>query len=321
MENITKLAPKEYLIKSGAAIQKAYEYAEQSKSCNTRKAYSSDWKHFNQWCIANTVIPLPAASEDLILYVTIFAGTLKVSTLSRRLTAIAEAHRVAGFKSPLENETLQMVWKGIRRTKGIHQQGKMPLMTDDLRTVLSNFRADIKGIRDRALLLLGFSGGFRRSELVALNVSDLQFVTEGVMITIQRSKSDQEGAGMYKAIPFGSSPELCPVRALQAWLRASAICEGPLFRSIGKSGRLHSERLSDKAVALVIKDVAQSKGLNVAKYSGHSLRSGFVTQAAQNGASDQDIMNTTGHKSRAMVSRYTRSIDAWKNNAAARLGL
>lgn len=299
----------------------ASEYALHSKSDNTIRAYQSDWKHFTLWCESNGFNPLPASGQVLALYLTAFAHILKVATLSRHLCSIGEAHRTAKLASPTESTEAKLVWQGIRREIGVKQTAKSPILTDDLRRAFASFRQDLKGRRDHALLLLGFATACRRSEIVALDVSDLQFVPEGIMLTIRHSKTDQESQGQLKAVPFGSSPELCPVRATQDWLSLSGISEGALFRTIGKGNRLLSTRLSDKAVSLIVKDLIEKQGGNSEGYSGHSLRSGFITQSSKNGASDYEIMAQSGHKSRAMISRYVRSVSIWQNNSVTRLGL
>ena len=302
-------------------MAKAFQYAKQSKSDNTRKAYSSDWVHFSEWCNSNGFQSLPATFDTLAIYLTAYAEILKVATLSRHLASIGEAHRTAGLPSPTESKEVKLVWQGIRRTKGVKQEVKLPIMTDDLRKAFVSFRKDLKGLRDRSLLLLGYTGAFRRSELVSLDVSDLQFVPEGITVTLRHSKTDQEGEGMVKAIPYSSSLELCPVRSLQEWLRASGITQGALFRSMGKGNRLLTTRLSDRSVALVVKALIELQGGDSEKYSGHSLRAGFVSEAAKQGANDHEIMKQTGHHSREMVSRYVRHISVWQQNAATRLGL
>ena len=302
-------------------MEKAFSYAEMSKAANTRKAYSSDWKHFIVWCTANGVSSLPAPKEAIALYLTQFAELLKIATLARRLAAISEAHRVAGFDSPVPDSQVQLVWKGIRRAKGVHQNAKHPILTNDLLVVFADFKANPIYIRDRALLLLGFSGAFRRSELISLNRRDLSFVKEGIVIRLKHSKTDQEGVGEEKAIPFGSNPELCPVRALMAWMEASKEVLEPLFVSIKKGSKITSKRLSAKAVSLIVKSRLEKAGIHAEEFSGHSLRSGFATQAALNGASDRAIMQQTKHKTRSMIDRYVRISSIWTENGATKLGL
>jgi integrase len=180
---------------------------------------------------------------------------------------------------------------------------------------------NLRGIRDRALLLVGFAGAFRRSELVALDVADVALTPEGLLLTLRRSKTDQEGAGRQVAIPFGSRAETCPVRALRAWLDATAITEGPVFRWVHGRRSVSSMRLTGQSIALVVKKYAAAAGLNVADFSGHSLRAGFVTSAARAGEPERRIMRQTGHKSIEMVLRYVRQANAFTDNAALSLGL
>lgn len=297
-------------------------YVIQSKAKNTVRAYKSDWRHFEIWCCQRGLSSLPSSSAVVAMYITSFANDLSVGTLSRRITTIRETHLAADLEPEFMSDArLKALWEGIKRTKGVAQHGKAPLLSDDIRQLIATLPGGIQGLRNRALILFGYSGAFRRSELVALNLSDLKSTANGIEVTIRRSKTDQEGAGMLKAIPYGSSPELCPVRALQAWIGALGRIEGAVFVRIGKGGHLTSDRLSDRSVALIIKQSVRLAGMKDAEFAGHSLRSGFVTQAALSGASDREIMNQTGHKTRTMVDRYVRHISIWQNNAAMRLGL
>jgi integrase len=210
---------------------------------------------------------------------------------------------------------------GVRRAKGTASQPKTPALTGDIIKMLGGLPDGLLGIRDRALLLIGFAGAFRRSELVGLNTGDLEFATEGLVITLRRSKGDQEGQGRKLAIPHGTSASTCPVRALKSWLEAASITEGPVFRSVNRHGQVQPRRLSGYAVALVVKRYADVAGLDPARYAGHSLRSGLATSAAIAGASERSIMNQTGHRSTAMVRRYIRDGNLFRDNAAGRLGL
>ena len=322
MKSLTIAEPRPSgLIIHSNVVERAKEYAEASKSCNTRKAYTNDWKQFRIWCEANEITTLPAQPNAVAMYITILTDTHKISSISRKLAAIGEAHRTAGFVSPTEDKDVQMIWKGIRRSKGIAKTEKKPILSDDLRIALENLPHNLHSVRDRALLLLGFVGAFRRSELVALNRTDLAFTKEGIVVHLKRSKTNQEGAGEEKAIPYSSTPSLCSVRALLAWIEATPDITEPLFVSIGKGEKVHPDRLSDKAVALIVKQRLGSLGKEIGDYSGHSLRAGFVTQAALNGASDRQIMAQTKHRSRAMIDRYVRVATVWQDNAATSLGL
>jgi integrase len=211
--------------------------------------------------------------------------------------------------------------RGIKRVHGTAPNQKAPVLTEDLRLMLRHTPAGMIGIRDRALLLVGFAGAFRRSELVSLDCAGLAFTSEGMLIKLRRSKTDQEGQGRQIALPFGSNSSTCPVAAMRAWLEAAAITEGPVFRSIQKGGRVHAKRLSDKGVALIVKRYAAAAGLDAATFSGHSLRAGLVTSAARAGVPERVIMRQTGHKSIDMVLKYVRQANAFSENAVNALGL
>lgn len=301
--------------------ESARQFLQNAKAANTRRAYRSDWGHFEAWCAAHGELPLPAAENTLVLYFTDLAASHKTSTLARRVSAISQAHLAAGFESPTRTAVLRNLLAGIRRSKGTAPAVKTPVLTEDLRLMVQAIPESLLGCRDRALLLLGFAGGFRRSELVALDCEDLEPSREGVIVTIRRSKTDQEGQGRRIGIPLGSLPT-CPVRSLEKWMEAAGIASGPLFRPVNRHGRVGSARLSDKAVALVVKRWAEAAGLDKEHYAGHSLRAGLATSAARNGASERAIMRQTGHKSEAMVRKYIREGEVFgADNAASKTGL
>jgi integrase len=211
--------------------------------------------------------------------------------------------------------------KGIRRTKGTAPTQKAAALTDDIRAILESKDAGLIGLRDRALILLGFAGAFRRSELVGLDIADCVFSKDGLTVTLRRSKTDQAGAGRKVGIPYGSNPETCPVRAMQDWIEQAGISGGPLFRSINRHGRIQPGGLSGGDVARVVKKLADRAGLDASKYAGHSLRAGHATSAAIAGASERSIMNQTGHRSVQMVRRYIRDGSLFRENSAGKLGL
>ncbi len=304
-----------------AITDKTAEYMSSAKAHNTLKAYQKDWQDFSLFCLETGLDALPASPDTLITYLTARADTHKVSTLERRIASISQAHQAAGLPTPTGDMQVRVLMQGIRRVKGTAQRGKSPAVTSDIKAMVNVLPDNLLGIRDRALLLLGFSGGFRRSELVALDVENLNFTREGLIVTIMKSKTDQEAAGRCIGIPYGSHIESCPVRSLQLWLEASGIEVGPLFRSVNRHGNLQEGRLSDKAVALIVKRTAEAAGLDSSKYSGHSLRAGLATSAAAAGVSERAIMAQTGHKSEAMVRRYIREGSLFLNNAACSLGL
>jgi site-specific recombinase XerD len=315
------------LVRNGNLVQplatKAKDYVTNSKAANTRKAYRSDWTCFTSFCESAGLHPLPALPETIALYITYLAVQkgYKVSTISRRIASISQAHQVAGWESPTKEAIVQNTMAGIKREKGVSTKGAAPIFTEDLRRMVATLPESLLGIRDRALLLLGFAGAFRRSELVSLNVSDVEETPEGLLVHLRKSKTDQEGKGQLKAICYGSNPVTCPVRALKAWLEASSITEGPLFRAIDRHGNIQQGKLSGEAVSLIIKRAAEAAGMDPANYSGHSLRAGFCTTAAKNGESSRAIMKQTGHTSETTVSRYIRLANAFQDNAVVGLGL
>lgn len=301
---------------------RAKEYIGQAKAANTIKAYRSDWNHFVAWCQDQGLDSLPATPQTVALYLTALAEAgRKASTLQRRLSSISQAHQAAGYPSPTHDIQVRTVWAGIRRVRGTKQEQVAPIVTEDLRAMIDALPDNLSGLRDRALLLVGFICALRRSELVSLDVEDLRPTPEGLVATLRRSKTDQEGQGEEKALPYGSSPATCPVRAVQAWLKASGITAGPLFRSVNRHGQVGSSRLSDRAVANIIKRAAEGAGLDPALYSGHSLRAGFATSAARAGAEERDIASVTGHKSERILRRYIRQGLLFRNPALYVVGL
>ena len=304
-----------------ALAEEAHAYTQDLHAANTTRAYRADWADFTAWCAAHQLTPLPAPPTTVALYLTDRAKTCKASTLARRLCAIAGAHKEAGALSPTTDSTVRLILSGIRRAKGTKQEGKVPTLTPELRTMVEALPDTLLGRRDRALLLLGFAGAFRRSELVALDVGDVEQKTEGLVVTLRRSKTDQEGEGRKIGIPYGAYPLSCPVRALLTWTAAAGIAGGPLFRRFDRHGRLLPLRLSDKAVARIVQRRAAAVGLDPKKYGGHSLRAGLATAAAAAGKPERVIMQQTGHKSIPMVRKYIREGDLFRENAAAGLGL
>jgi len=301
-------------------LERVEAYVRASRADSTIRGYRTDWADFQRWCGERGAQPLPAAIETVAAYITSVADSgRKVGTIQRRLAAIAAAHTTAGHDSPTSKAGVKLTMAGIRRTLGVAQEGKAALLRDDLAVLISKLPKKLIGIRDRAILLVNFAAALRRSELAALDVADLDFNNEGVVILIRRSKTDQEGEGQKVGIPFGQTA-LCPVLALTRWLDAASITEGAVFRAISRHG-LVKGRIEPRVVAAVVKRQAARAGMDRTKYAGHSLRAGFCTQAAINGVPDRSIMKQTRHKSAAMLQRYIRDASIFRENAAARLGL
>lgn len=302
-------------------LEQAREFARRSKAENTLRGYRADWRNFCAWCEGQGLRPLPAPAEALAAYIAECAGRLKVGSIQRRLNAINEAHKATGQESPTASPMVRNTLKGIRRTIGTASDQKAAAITADIRAMVDATDGGLIGLRDRALVLLGFAGAFRRSELVSLDTPDLAFSRDGLTVSLRRSKTDQDGAGRKIGIPYGANPETCPVRVVQTWLERAAISDGVVFRSVTRHGKVQAGRLSPADVARVVKKLAQRAGLDPAKYAGHSLRAGHATAAAIAGASERSIMNQTGHRSVQMVRRYIRDGSLSRENSAGKLGL
>ncbi len=285
-------------------------YVENALSDNTRKAYRADLNHYRIW--GGTV---PASAEQIAAYLTAHAGVLSIATLQRRLVSITKAHTMQGYSDPVQSDLVALTMRGIRRVHGKPQAQVSPILKEDLTVMLSHIPDTVKGKRDRALLLLGFCGALRRSELAAVKVEDLEFTAQGIVLTLPRSKTDQTGQGRKIGIPRGRG-RICPVMAVNEWIVQSDAEAGALFRGVSKGGVIADEKLSDRAIADIIKHYARKAGLNPEKYSGHSLRSGLATSAAQHGISSWKIRQQTGHKSDVMLARYIRDGDLFSDNAA-----
>ena len=302
-------------------LEQVREFVRASKAENTLRGYRADWADFSAWCDARGLRSIPAAADAVAGYIAECAGHLKPGSIQRRLNAIAEAHKAAGLESPTHAGLVRNTFKGIRRTLGTAPAQKSPALTEEIRRMVEATDAGLIGTRDRALILLGFAGAFRRSELVGLDVEDCAFTREGLTVLLRRSKTDQEGQGRKVGIPYGACPDTCPVRSTQEWLEQAGISRGPLFRSINRHGHVQEGRLAGLDVARIVKKLALRAGLEPAKYAGHSLRAGHATSAAMAGASERSIMQQTGHRSVAMVRRYIREGSLFRENSAAKLGL
>ena len=299
----------------------AETFAASSQSANTRRAYLADWQDFVDWTKLRGRTALPADPETVAFYLAELADAGKrPSTIDRRRSAISSAHKIQGFDSPTHSALVEEVLTGIRRELGQAQRGKAPAVTADIRAMVRSLGGDLHDVRDRAVILLGFAGAFRRSELAALTLDDIEECPEGLRVTIRRSKTDQEGKGRLIGIPRGEHPDTCPVRAYKNWLHAAGITTGVVFRGISRHGKLLGS-LSDRGVARAVKHAAELAGLDPAHYSGHSLRAGLATSAASAGAYDRDIMQQTGHKRVDTLYRYIRKGNLFQDNVARRVGL
>jgi site-specific recombinase XerD len=283
---------------------------EHSVSDNTRIAYESDLKHFTAWG-GN----LPASPAMIASYIAAQAQVFAVATITRRVATLSKAHQAMGEENPCQAALVKATLRGLRRKQGTAQKQAKPLLKEELFAVLNQLGESIKDVRDRALLVLGFAGGFRRSELVGLDVADIEVVRQGIIITLRRSKTDQEGAGRKIGIPHGRTKH-CPVVAVTTWLERSKITQGAVFCPVTRYGHLQPVRLSGDAVSDLIRERIAAIGMNPEGYSGHSLRAGFATSAAQAGVSTLKIRAQTGHASDAMLSRYVHDGELFLGNAA-----
>jgi integrase len=288
-------------------------YVRGSLASNTQRAYLGDLAHFEAWGGA-----IPASPELVAGYLAQHAGQLAVATLTRRVASISKAHEARNLPNPCRAEIVKATVRGIKRRWGCAQDQAKALVRDDLFLVLDGMGDSVRDVRDRALLLVGFAGGFRRSELVGLDVSDLEHMRQGVTVHLRRSKTDQIGAGRRIGIPFGRTRH-CPVLALENWLEISGIKTGAIFRPIDRHGRVAAVRLSGDAVSVTVKERVAGAGLDPTGFSGHSLRAGFATSAAQAGVSTLKIRAQTGHASDAMLARYVRDGEIFVGNACGAL--
>ena len=274
-----------------------------SKANNTLRAYQSDFRDFSAFCAKNSFSPIPTQPKIIALYITHLSKSSKFSTLKRRIASISVIHKLKGHYLDTKHPIIMENLHGIKRTLGSRQKAKKPILINDLKLIIKAI--DKEKIRDKALILVGFAGGFRRSELVNINNEDIEFVPEGVKILIKRSKTDQSGEGSIKAIPYFDNQEFCPVITLKDYIKNNFTNDykGKVFK------------ISDKSVALIIKRYANKAGLDPSRYAGHSLRSGFATTAAEFGVEERNIMAMTGHKTTQMVRRYIQEANLFKNNA------
>jgi site-specific recombinase XerD len=297
-----------------AELASAADLARLEKADATRRAYKSDWRMFEDYCQQRGALALQATPETVAAFLAWEDGRgSRPSTIGRRVAAVLYAHKLAGLASPTDDERVKAVIRGIRRKQGVAPAKKAPADYTTMLAMCANFGGGLASLRDRALLLLGFSIAARRSELVALDVSDISANECGFMVRIRRSKTDQEGRGATVAVPFGAIA--CPVKALQAWLDAASITDGPIFRPVLRNGAVATTRLTDRSVANIVKVHAERLGLDPTTFSGHSLRAGFATSAAARGANLFKILEVTRHKSVDTLRGYVRNAELFRNHA------
>ena len=302
-------------------LEELARYERKALPENTRRAYRSDWAEFRGWCERRKRLAMPATPETVALYLTARAKTHKTSSLSRRLTVIGKLHKAWGKPNPVRDERVRRVWQGILRDKGEATERKSPTLIAEIKKMLRAMPDGLAGLRDTALLLFGFAGAMRRSELVSLNFGDLQLSEDGFIVTLRRSKTDQTGKGRRIGIAYGEHEETCPVRAMMAWMDAAEIERGALFRKVNRHGHLEGERLTDRSVALIVKRSLKAAGINPKNFSGHSLRAGLATAAAIAGVDERAIQEQTGHKSLKVLRTYIREGSLFRNNASKKVGL
>jgi integrase len=301
--------------------EEAKRHLENSKAENTKHAYRSDWRLFSEWCQKNNLLSLPAKPETIVYYITFLGKTHKASSIKRKMTAISQRHETAGYPSPTKTPLVRGVWDGLQRAIGIKEEGKAALWLHDLRKMVESLPLDKTiGVRNQALLVLGWAGAFRRSEIVSLNVEDITSTRDGLVVHLGRSKTDQKGEGQEVALPFGSNRLTCPVRALENWLEVSGIDSGPLFRGIDRHGNIQG-RLTPQSVRLIVKSCSEKVGLNPDHFGAHSLRSGFCSTAAKAGKTEHQIMRQTRHKRSDSLQRYIKYGTLFEDNAAGGIGL
>ena len=297
-----------------------------SKANNTIRAYKSDFNDFGLFCAKNGFKSLPSDPKIVSLYLTYLSTKdAKISTLKRRLVSIGVIHKLKGYYLDTKHPSIIENIMGIKRRKGSIQLSKKPILISSLKEIINAIddqdKEEIKKFRDRSIILIGFSGGFRRNEIVSLDYDDLDFVPEGLKINLRRSKTDQFGEGFTKALPYFDNTQYCPVVSLKKWIEISKITSGAVFRRFSKGSKLSENRLTDQTVALLIKEYLRLTGKDSKNYSGHSLRSGFATAAAESGAEERNIMAMTGHKSTEMVRRYIKEANLFKNNPLNKIKL
>ncbi len=287
-----------------------------ARADNTIKAYESDWNDFCDWCDYHHVSAFPAIPETIVNYINDLADNAKANTVARRISALTENFDAAGIQdNPCRFPIVKNALRGIKRMKGVIQHGKLPILFDDIKEMLTYLEGDtLQQTRDKAILLVGFYGAMRRSEIANLDIDDIQFTRLGMLLTLRKSKTDQYDQGQLIAIPIVQDKNICAVHALKEWLRLSGITSGPVFRGFTRSHTIRKTRISDKTIALIVKHYVALMGMDPREYGAHSLRHGFATTAAQHHVEEREIMRQTRHRSQAVVRRYIDEADRLIDN-------
>lgn len=304
-----------------AAPGRVAEYLKCSRSRNTQTAYARDWERFRCWCIEQQVASLPASASTVAEYAADMANSFKPTSIHRHLMSISLAHGAAGLSNPVRSELVRSTLQGIRRSRGAAKSRKSALRAEQLKQIVRLLPDTNQGRRDKALLLIGYAGAFRRSELCALDVADLRFVEEGVRIHVKLSKTDQIGMGMSKDIGFSTDETCCPVACLRNWLHEASITEGPVFRSVNRRDQVLGPRLSPQSVSLVVKSAVALLGIDPDAYGAHSLRAGFITDCIRAGLLPQVIKKMTGHRNEGSLDDYFRETSMFGYEIHQKLGL
>ncbi len=311
-------------LRESALESEVAELRSHSLSANSQRGYAADWTNFSAWCSAQGREALPASPDTAGLYMAYRSATLANASLTRAIAAIGRQHREAGFQSPTQDARFRQLMAGIRRKNRAPQDAKQALLVEDLFAILKQIpglgKSEAVEHRDRALLVIGFCGALRRSELVNIDVEDVRSAPEGIILTLRWSKTDQAAAGVEIGIPKGRKPATCPVTILRRWLDYAKIASGPIFRPVRQNGVVLNRRLTDASVALIVKRHVGHAGFAADAFSGHSLRAGLATSAAEAGQNEREIMNQTRHKSEKMVRRYIRKGSLFQGNVVGGLG-
>lgn len=303
-------------------LENAQNFLKTTIADSTKQIYARDWKGFVRWCNKLGLSSMPSTPDVVACYFTSLAmKEFRITTIRRHCAAIASAHREAGYPTPTTHPAIKELFRGMTRRIGSPAKPVDALLSEDIVRMTATLPDTFLGRRDKAIILIGFAGAFRRSEIVGLNVEDVTFRDEGIVVLLSHSKTDQVGEGRLVGIPRGKNPDTCPVIALQRWLEISAISEGPIFKGLDRYNNFVSERLSKRAISIIIKRAAKSAGLDPERYSGHSLRSGHCTQASRAGVAESVIARQTGHKSFGSLKRYIRLGRIFEENSADALGL